>query len=206
MGRKGWGGQPPDDDNDARKRILDAALRCIEIHGPANTTLSSIAEELAITRRTVYRYFASTQELFAAAAEVALIGFMAQIEATMRITDVADQITEMVALIIERLPDEPLLALVLANDPADYFGRRILRRDVIVYTRKVLETSEIDWAADGYDRQRLDELAEFLLRTIHSMVVAPAEPPKRDTDLRTYLSRWIGPALRADDNSARKHG
>ena len=69
MGRKGWGGSPPTDDAEARKRIVDATLRTIERRGPEQTTLSDVADDLGITRRTVYRYFSSTEELFVAAAE-----------------------------------------------------------------------------------------------------------------------------------------
>ena len=38
----------------------------------AQTTVSDIADALGITRRTVYRYFTSTEELFTAVADVAL--------------------------------------------------------------------------------------------------------------------------------------
>jgi AcrR family transcriptional regulator len=40
MGRKGWGGAPP-----------------------RHTSLSEIANDLGITRPTIYRYFASTEDL-----------------------------------------------------------------------------------------------------------------------------------------------
>lgn len=30
MGRKGWGGTPPADDDEARKRIVDAVIRSME--------------------------------------------------------------------------------------------------------------------------------------------------------------------------------
>jgi hypothetical protein len=53
----------------------------------------------------------------------------------------------------------------------------------------------IDWAALGYDDHTIDELVEFLLRIIQSMVVAPADPPRSSAELRAYLHRWIGPAL-----------
>lgn len=195
MGRKGWGGMPPADDDEARKRIVDAALRCIAIHGPAATTAALVSEELSITRRTLYRYFVSTQEMLTAAAEVALIGFMGQIEARMQVADVTEHVIEIVASVIERLPDEPLLAVLLANDPANLFSRQMLRRDVIARSRRVLQNAGIDWAAAGYDEQQLDELTEFLLRIVQSMVVAPGDPPKTGDVLRDYLRRWIGPAL-----------
>lgn len=68
MGRKGWGGAPPADDAEARKRIVDAAVDRIERRGPRATTLSDIANDLGITRPTIYRYYDSIDDLLAAAA------------------------------------------------------------------------------------------------------------------------------------------
>src|SRR5512144_1965181 len=97
MGRKGWGGSPPADDAEARKRIVDATLRTIERRGPAQTTLSDVADALGITRRTVYRYCDNTEELFVAAADVALDGFVAEIESITADLDVTEQLIELVA-------------------------------------------------------------------------------------------------------------
>ena len=108
---------PPADDADARKRIIDAALRCIERRGPAQTTLSDVADALGITRRTVYRYFAGTEDLFIAAAEVALGSFVSQVEGITADMDVTGQLVDVVAYIIERLPHEPQLTLLLAQRP-----------------------------------------------------------------------------------------
>ena len=196
MGRKGWAGSPPADDADARKRIVDAALRCIERQGPAQTTLSDVADALGITRRTVYRYFANSEDLFIAAADVALSGFVAQIEGiTSEFDDVTGQMVDVVAYIIERLPDEPLLTLLMENDRNNQFSRRMLQPVVIARCRVILQHTRIDWAALGYDEDAIDELVEFLLRIIQSMVIAPPDPPRTGAQLRAYLRRWIGPAL-----------
>ena len=196
MGRKGWAGAPPLDDDDARKRIIDAALTCIERQGPAQTTLSDVAEALGVTRRTVYRYFASTEELFLSAADVALNGFVANIEnITSEFDDVAGQLVDVVAYIIEQLPEQPLLTLLLENDRANQFSRRLLQPVVIARCRVILQHTRIDWTALGYTENDIDELVEFLLRIIQSMVIAPADPPRTGPQLRAYLRRWIGPAL-----------
>lgn len=195
MGRKGWGGAPPADDDDARKRIVDATLRCVERRGPAAASLSDVAESLGITRRTIYRYFAGSDELFAAAAEVALGGFVSQIEAITADLDVSEQLIEVVAHIIEQLPHEPQLALLLANDSTHVFSRRMLLPDEIARCRAMLQHTHIDWAAMGYTDYTLDELIEFLLRIIQSMVVAPREPARTPAELRAFLRRWITPAL-----------
>ncbi|MGB8502031.1 TetR/AcrR family transcriptional regulator [Mycobacterium sp.] len=198
MGRRGWAGSPPANDAEARKRIVDAALRCIDRHGPSQTTLSDVADALGITRRTVYRYFATTEDLFNTVAEVALGSFIARIESlTAEMDDVAEHLVEVVAYIIERLPNEPLLTLVLANDRTHQFSRRMLRPAEIARCRTILEHTQVDWPAVGYDDKALDELVEFLLRIIQSMVIAPPEPPRSGPELRRYLRRWLAPALLA---------
>jgi AcrR family transcriptional regulator len=195
MGRKGWAGSPPADDAEARKRIVDTALRLVDRRGAADTTLSEVADVLGITRRTVYRYFGSTEELFTAVAEVALGSFVAQIEAVTADLDVTGQLVEVVAYIIERLPREPQLALLLANDRSNLFSRSMLAPAVIARCRTILQHTHIDWPAPGYGEKDIDELVEFLLRIIQSMVIAPPDPPRSGAELRAFLRRWVAPAI-----------
>jgi AcrR family transcriptional regulator len=195
MGRKGWAGLPPADDAEARKRIIDATRRMVDDRGAAEATLSDVADSLGITRRTVYRYFDGADELFAAVAETALSSFVAQIEAITADLDVTGQLVEVVALIIERLPHEPQLELLLANDRSNKFSRAMLAPEVIRRCRYIMLHTHIGWAALGYDDKTIDELVEFLLRNVQSMVIAPSDPPRSSGELRAYLRRWIGPAL-----------
>jgi hypothetical protein len=109
--------------------------------------------------------------------------------------DVASQLVEVVAYIIERLPQEPQLVLLLANDRSNMFSRAMLTREVIARCRTVLHHAQIDWHQLGFDDRMIDELLEFLLRMIQSMVIAPPDPPRDGPALRAYLHRWIGPAL-----------
>ena len=195
MGRKGWAGSPPADDAEARKRIVDTTLRLVDRRGAADTTLSQVADVLGITRRTVYRYFGSTEELFSVVAEVALGSFVAQIEAVTADLDVTGQLVEVVAYIIERLPREPQLALLLANDRSNLFSRSMLAPAVIARCRTILQHTHIDWAALGYSEKEIDELVEFLLRIIQSMVIAPLDPSRSGAELRAFLRRWVAPAI-----------
>lgn len=197
MGRKGWAGSPPADDAEARKRIIDTASRLVDQRGAPQTTVSDIADALGITRRTVYRYFAGTDELFTAVAEVALGSFVAQTGRLVADLDATSQLVEVVAYIIERLPHEPHLALLLANDRSNMFSRAMLTPDVIARSRGILQRAQIDWNHFGFDDRTMDELVEFLLRFIQSMVIAPPDPPRSSAELRAYVHRWIGPALAA---------
>lgn len=49
-----------------RLRITEAAVRLHTTVGPANTTLSAVAEEAGVSRVTLYRHFADEAQLFAA--------------------------------------------------------------------------------------------------------------------------------------------
>ncbi len=196
MGRRGWRGTPPVDDAAARARIVDAAIRSIERRGPKHTTLSDIAADLGVTRPTVYRHFASTDELLDAAAQSALGGWTARIgELTAGIVDPTELLVEAVASLIERLPDEPLLALLLETDRGRSVSRRMVLPDAIARSRIMLEHTGVDWASLGYRGTAMDELVEYLLRMIQSMVIAPSDPPRSSPALRSYLRRWIAPVL-----------
>ena len=195
MGRKGWAGVPPVDDDEARKRIIDATVRIVDRQGAAQTAVSDVADALGITRRTVYRYFTGTEELFTAVAEVALGSFVARVENITADMDVTGQLVEVVAYIIEQLPREPQLLLLLANDRSNSFSRAMLAPSEIARCRAILHQTHIKWADLGYDDRTIDELVELLLRIIQSMVIAPPDPPRSSAELRAYLHRWIGPAL-----------
>lgn len=49
-----------------RQRIIEAAVRLHTTVGPANTTISGLAEEAGVTRLTVYRHFEDEDAIFAA--------------------------------------------------------------------------------------------------------------------------------------------
>ncbi len=196
MGRKGWGGAPPGDDEEARKRIVDAAVRSIERRGPQQTSLSVIAADLGVTRPTVYRYFATLDELVTAAGDAALGGWTARIaDLTSGRTDPVDLLVEAVAYLVERLPEEPLLMMLLETDRTRLTSQQMVVGESIARSRVLLEHTEIDWAALGYRGTDFDDLVEYLLRIIQSMVLVPPNPPRSAVELRAVLRHWIGPVV-----------
>lgn len=196
MGRKGWGGAPPADDAEARKRIIDAAIRSIDRRGPQGTSLSAIATDLGVTRPTVYRYFTTIDELMMAASEVALGGWTARItDLGAGITDPVDLLVEAVAYLVERLPEEPLLMTLLETDRTRLMSRQMVLGESIARSRMLLEHTDTDWAALGYRGKDFDDLVEYLLRIIQSLVLVPPAPPRSAGELRAVLRHWIGPVV-----------
>ncbi|MEM9610230.1 MAG: helix-turn-helix domain-containing protein [Actinomycetota bacterium] len=43
--------------SDDQRKVMDAAVRCFERYGPQRTSMTDIAEEAGISRRTLYRVF-----------------------------------------------------------------------------------------------------------------------------------------------------
>ncbi|MEZ0351592.1 TetR/AcrR family transcriptional regulator [Mycobacterium sp. pR1184] len=51
------------DDEEARRRLLDAAGRCIVRRGNAQIRMAELADEAGVSRSTVYRYFPNRDEV-----------------------------------------------------------------------------------------------------------------------------------------------
>ena len=113
MRTHGWGGRVPVNDDEAVARILAATRSTIDRRG-SSTSLADVARELGVTRQTVYRYFAGTDELLAATALGAvddLLDRMAQRLRGMTAPDAA--LIEGIAAVLEELHEDSYVGLLL---------------------------------------------------------------------------------------------
>jgi hypothetical protein len=65
----------------------------------------------------------------------------------------------------------------------------------VSFGRSILERFNVEWERVGVSRDGLDDLAEFMLRILQSLVIDPGRPPREADDLRRFLRRWVAPAL-----------
>lgn len=72
---------------------------------------------------------------------------------------------------------------MLTSDTAMAFGRSMLHQ------------LNVDWEKHGYDEAALEELAEIGLRTLHSILSDPGQPPRDGIALRRFVARWLGPVI-----------
>jgi len=194
--RHGWRGDPPRSETEARKRIVGAAMRCVDRYGPAKTGLSDVAHELGVTRQTVYRYFAGTDELLAAVARSAADDYLDRLARHLaRVTDPVEAVVEALAFTIERLPGERYLGVLLTSGRFGRFFAGVTSPEAIEFARSLLERTAVDWEKAGYGHAELDELAEFALRLLLSLVLDPGTPARSGSVLRGFLRRWAGPAI-----------
>ncbi len=195
MRRHGWSGDIPADDDEAARRIIDAARRGIDDHG--TVSVSEVAQSLGVTRQTVYRYFPTHEVLLAATALSAVGAFLDRLAAQLgSITDPTDAVVEGIAYTLEALPDDRYLRLVMQPGKASAFAAGMTSDLAIGFGRSILERFQVDWAAAGFDGTMLDELVELMLRTLQSFIVDPGGTARRGEELREFLRRWIAPAVR----------
>ncbi len=186
---RGWQGNPPADDDDARARIVASAVRCVHRFGANRTTLADVATDLGVTRQTVYRLFPSTEALLVAAGRVVADDFVELLRAHVKhIEDPVELVVEALAFTIEHLREHTYLGLFLAD--AGPRQRGVTSPYSRAFGANILRTSAVAW-----DEPLLEDLAEFMLRIVTSFLVDPGRPPRSSVQLRTFLREFLGPAV-----------
>ena len=200
MRSHGWSGKPPSDAAEARKRILTAARERMAAAG--TTSISEVADDLGVTRQTVYRHFPTTEDLLNAASldaagdlEKQLIAHV--VEHLDGSGDGAEAAVEAVAYVYEHLRDDPALNRLLAPGRISTTLAGLTAPSSIALGSKLLGGLGVDWSTGGLAEDDQLELVEHLLRTLQSLVLDPGDPPRTGEELRAYLRRWVAPALRS---------
>ncbi|MEB4209551.1 TetR/AcrR family transcriptional regulator [Mycobacterium sp. 94-17] len=195
MRSHGWSGNAPASDEEAIERILDAAEKLATQKGSA-PRIADVARQLGVTRPTVYRYFSSSENLLVAcairSADGLLDNMVSHLSST---TDPVHALVEGVAFAVETLADDPQLGSQLQNRSDFSKSGVFISETSKAFARSMLHRLHVDWPAHAYSEADLGELAEFLLRTMQSLLADPGEPPRNGTELRRYLQRWMGPVI-----------
>jgi AcrR family transcriptional regulator len=201
MRTHGWAGRPPADAAEARARILTATRERLAADGTTNT--AEVAEQVGVTRQTVYRYFPTTEELLNAAATQAVADLTADLVDHVRTHlaatggDAGDAVVEGVAYVFEHLRGDPALDRLIAPGRLGGTVAELTSSTSIDLGRVLIAGFGIDWDELGWDEARKRELVEHLLRTLQSLIVDPGDPVRSGSELRGYLQRWLAPALRS---------
>lgn len=196
MRSHGWSGNTPGSDEEAINRILDAAEVIIAQRG-SSMRIADVARDIGVTRQTVYRYFPGTDALLMAVAMRSADGFLEQLAAHAQdITDPVTAVVEGLAFTIEELStDSEIKFLLSKRTRRGRVAASITSETARTFGRAMLHRYDIDWEANGFTEADLDELAEFLIRVMHSFIIDEGDGPRDPADLRRFLGRWVGPAV-----------
>lgn len=191
----GWRGDPPTTDDEAVARILEAARRCIDEQG-ARTSLSDVAVEVGVTRQTVYHYFASTEAVLRAVALDATGDFLDRGARHVRdIDDPLDALLESLAFTVERLSKDRYLSAWWSAEHAGTGAAGISSELAVALGRGVLDQLTARRPDVHLAEDDADEIVEWCLRALQSLLIDPGRPPRRGRELRRFLRAWLGPAI-----------
>ncbi|GAB3208257.1 TetR/AcrR family transcriptional regulator [Nocardia tengchongensis] len=193
--RRGWGGSPPENDEEASARIVAAAVELIARTG-AEISIADVAESLGVIRQTVYRYFPSADALMRASAIASVDGFLDRLTVQVRgMTDPVEAMTEAIVYTLTEVRRTPHLGIMLTATSSSVDHAGITSEAAQDFGITMINRFDVDWRHYGYDDRSLRELVEYLLRTMQSFFISPGNPPRDDAELRRYLRRWMGSAI-----------
>jgi AcrR family transcriptional regulator len=195
MRSHGWSGNTPASDQEAIDRILDAADRIVAERG-SSLRIADVARTLGVTRQTVYRYFPTTEALLVTSAMRSADGFIDRVEEHMRgLTDPVAAMVESVAFAVEHLAGDRQFENLLTRRGQGGEITSLTSDTALTFGRSILHRFDVDWESHGFDEAALDELAEISLRTLHSLLIDPGDPPRDGPAIRRFVARWLGPAI-----------
>ena len=193
MPTRGWSGQPPANVDQARDRLMDAAVACLQRYGLEKTGVGDIAAAAGVTKPTIYSYFDSRDDLLLSALARAGAHLGERLLAhAQRFETPAEQVVEAVLFCLREIPNEPGLA-VTSRSQTDGLGQRMaLRPTGLAIARRVLGELFADRPALLED---LDEIAEILIRWMLSLLSLDGPAPRGEDELRALLHRRMVPGL-----------
>ncbi len=189
---------------DTREQILAAAVTAASVHGVSRLSMTDVARTARVSRPTLYRYFASKQDLLAAALLAETTVLVSQvIEAVAPLDDPREAI-EMGILVTLRLAREhPLLDRIVRTEPESLVPVLVAELDptspsVLAVVRQTVEalltakmpggatssegsseSTDPASSATGLAPTDIRRLADVLTRLLISYVVnAPDESPE----------------------------
>ncbi|WP_026197702.1 TetR family transcriptional regulator [Sciscionella marina] len=197
MGHHGWQGNPPGTEDEARRRLVEAATACIDRAGLAKTSFSDVATEAGVTRQTVYRYFPRLADILSAVAQAGADEFAQRMQHHLAaFGSAAEAAIESVVFAVRTIPDEPYMGLLLQAGEADFFTAGSTSPLAFSLGARILRDLPVDWPAAGVTTDEdLQGLAEILMRLFISFLQYPSIPALTDDQLRALVRRWLGPAL-----------
>lgn len=176
-----------------RQRIIDAAMTCAGKWGSDKTSIHDIAREAGVSRPTVYAYFDNREAIFHTAMLASAYRFGETLLEHVRRFDCAeDRLLEGFLFCLGRLPEESHLALIsdqrlasIVNDQAlsTKEGRDICRG---LLTEMLVDRPEL--------QPHLDEIAEFCVRLLLSLLTLSGPVERTPEELRGFLERRLLPA------------
>ena len=178
--------------------VLDAAAACYMRFGVSKTTAADIAQEVGISRATLYRRFGSHEAIFLAVLARESTAMAADAELHLAgVHDPIERILEGMLFAIDEIGHRPVHAAVFGGDSAAWAASQAMHVEALRHigeagVRPLLAPS----LADGsVSEQEMSDLVDWILRVLISYAAVPGDGGRRPDDIRRQLAAWFLPAF-----------
>jgi AcrR family transcriptional regulator len=171
---------------------LDAAASCFARHGLRRTRVTDIAEEVGVSRVTVYRQVGTTEDAARLLLARELDRLVSSLLPTLLAADDADGIVAVIASAVDFAVTHPVMRKVL-QDEADLVGAFVMNEFGTVLERLLLLAEPVVRRLDEIAGTRgidIPVLAEWVARVVLTMVVGPPAGPPQE-----FLREVLRPLL-----------
>lgn len=186
------------DDEEARNRLVAAAIRCIVRRGNARIRIDEVALEAGVARSTVYRYFSGRDELVLGVILSRLDRGMQVVVRSLRHRDdaarsIPDLILKSISMVGE---DEVNVALFSPQSQPLVMAVEMSATQILDGLYRNLGPLLERWQADGQLRQDLDlRDTVWHLNAISNLMLAPPWSSASTRAKRSYLQKYVVRAL-----------
>ena len=202
-----WGDDVPVDAQAAKVRLIAAADACIERFGLAKTTIEDVAAEAKVSRATIYRYFPNRDDLvlevllasLARSMERSLGDFFVGADTPARF---GDALVRSAVYLLDAIRHDPKLETLLDRESGGLSATisgasELLFHTVLDEWRQPLSQAQ----GQGLIRPELDidELSEWILRAILSLLIVEGPEPHSSDDERRLIATFLVPAVVASE-------
>jgi TetR/AcrR family transcriptional regulator len=186
------------DDEEARRRLIEAAARCILRRGSANIRVAEVSDEAGVARSTLYRYFATREELI-----LALIvrrmdaAFERIVRALPHPHDAAASLVDLILEPIGLVDGNALNEALFSTESTGLVTSLALSSEAIVDVMANHFGPLVEqWQADGALHDDLDgrETVRWL-NSVALMLLAPPWRHRSNDAKRTFLEHYVVRAL-----------
>jgi AcrR family transcriptional regulator len=162
---------------ETRVRILDAAFQAVSRHGLSRFTMDDVARAAALSRQSVYRYFASKDDLVLALVEREEESFIDGVRAEFETHgNLEEAMAAAIAFCLRAAREHPLLDRLLETEPEVLLPYLTTRgAPIIERARAALEQIARDRPDIRPDLVR--RTADLTARAIVSYTLTPSEDP-----------------------------
>ncbi|MEV6768772.1 helix-turn-helix domain-containing protein [Nocardia sp. NPDC051030] len=187
----GAGSRPPE----ALDPLLDATVRAVAAHGFVRTSMSDLARELGVTRKTLYRQVSSVEQAILLVVERSTYAFLDDVSSSLSAGKGPEQVLlESGGRWVSGWQEHPFTRRLLEHEP-EVLGSLFTTGLIVEGVQRIADrlAPMMPLIAPGPIQENGDSRrrAEWLVRTLVSLIMLPT-----DDDLDAVVTLAIAPILR----------